>query len=121
MSITRHFLATVPADDTELRVSLTWDRTDPHAVIMDLYPRKGPVRWVFAWSLLKDGVNGVAGLGDVRLCTVLDRTYILLESPEGRTVLQVATAELVAFLSQTIAEQPAIPDFIPADFFEANP
>lgn len=114
--VSRQMVATVA--DTELRLSLTWDSTNPYAVVMDLYPTQGPVQWVFAWELLEDGVHGPTGIGDVRICPdAAGHTIIVLIGGSVRTVLQVDTAEVKEFLADTwIAEPPELPDYLPADF-----
>jgi hypothetical protein len=118
--VSHQMVATVA--DTDLRLSLTWDPTNPFAVVMDMYPAQGPVRWVFAWELLEDGVHGPAGIGDIRICPdAAGHTMIVLIRGADRQVLQVDTAAVKEFLADTwMAEPPELPDYIPTDF-EASP
>ena len=111
-AITRQLLATVGA--TTVRLALTWNPARPFEVVMDTYPRRGPVRWVFAWDLLEDGIHHPAGVGYIRIYPMTGRTVIVLCPPgPEQTVLVVPTEELTAFLADTwIAEPPELPDCV---------
>ena len=122
MTITRHLLATV--NNHTLRVTLSWDSGFPFAVRMDMHPRGETVSWEFAWDLLTIGVRRPAGVGDILIAPAdEDLTRITLwPGRVGVVDLLLPTRELAAFLADTwMAVPPALPDFIPAEFFEAKP
>jgi hypothetical protein len=47
-------------------VWLSWTAEDPWAVTMALPSTRGPIEWRFALELLRAGMDGPAGDGDVR-------------------------------------------------------
>ncbi|MFC8506523.1 SsgA family sporulation/cell division regulator [Streptomyces sp. NPDC057411] len=83
--------------------TLRYDREDPFAVSMAFPPPATlegvEVSWAFARELLAQGVEGPAGLGDVRLRPYgYDRTVVEFHAPEGVAMVHVRTSELRSFL-----------------------
>lgn len=116
-AVTRHLVGTVTTG-ARVRISLRWTPKDPHAVSMTLYGTDAqPVEWLFAWTLLEDGLHALAGVGDVRVYPASpSRTAIVLDGSH-LMVVQVPNAELQGFLADTwIAEPPPAPDFVPAEW-----
>ncbi|MFE9557816.1 SsgA family sporulation/cell division regulator [Streptomyces sp. NPDC006703] len=86
--------------------TLRYDSTDPYAVCLSLgVPSTGTVDWVFARSLLLEGLRRPRGLGDV-LVRPLHRgqrgsVRIVLRSPAGVALLEIAVSAVTAFLEAT--------------------
>ena len=55
-----------PDGQYEHRAVLTWRRTDPVAMTMKFIDQPGRPDWVFARSLLSDGLTRWTGAGDIR-------------------------------------------------------
>lgn len=89
-----------------LPAELRYDRTDPYAVRLSLgRPSTGTVDWVFARSLLSEGLSRPVGVGDI-LLTPPHRCHrhsvrIVIRSAAGAAVLDVAASAITAFLEQT--------------------
>ena len=86
---------------------LRYDPRDPWAVRVAF--RTGldeapTVEWLFARSLLTDGVRGPVGEGDVRVGPALrGRTrvvHLAVESPSGSALFEIDRDELVEFLQR---------------------
>ncbi|MEU6098254.1 SsgA family sporulation/cell division regulator [Streptomyces sp. NPDC047079] len=92
-----------------LPAELRYDRTDPYAVRLCLgTPSHLSVDWVFARSLLVDGLRLPTGTGDV-LVSPRHRCHpgavrIILRSRTGSAALEIAQTAVTAFLRQTEAE-----------------
>ncbi|WP_329466421.1 SsgA family sporulation/cell division regulator [Streptomyces sp. NBC_01431] len=86
--------------------TLRYDSTDPYAVCLSLgVPSTGTVDWVFARSLLSEGLRRPRGLGDV-LVRPPRRGHrgsvrIVLRSPAGVALLEIAVSAVTAFLEAT--------------------
>ncbi|MEU8527809.1 MULTISPECIES: SsgA family sporulation/cell division regulator [Streptomyces] len=85
--------------------TLRYDRADPYAVSMAFPPPATlegvEVSWAFSRELLAEGVEGPAGLGDVRVRPFgYDRTVVEFHAPEGVAVVHVRTAEVRRFLER---------------------
>ncbi|WP_225823516.1 SsgA family sporulation/cell division regulator [Streptomyces naphthomycinicus] len=94
-----------------LPAELRYSATDPYAVCLSVgAPSALSVDWVFARSLLAQGLHGPAGSGDVvvypRRRHHPDALRILLRTRTGKAVLEVASAPVVAFLHRTDALVP---------------
>jgi hypothetical protein len=63
--------------------------------------------WTFARDLAVDGLNGVAGLGDVCCWRSGTRLHMSLTGPDGRAVMWCLAADMEAFLAATFAVVPA--------------
>lgn len=89
-----------------LPAQLRYDRTDPYAVCLSIGAAPtGPVDWVFARSLLYEGLRNPAGIGDV-LVIPQRREHgpsvrIVVRSDTGFAILEIAASKVTAFLQQT--------------------
>ncbi|MFJ9811854.1 SsgA family sporulation/cell division regulator [Streptomyces sp. NPDC101158] len=86
--------------------TLRYDREDPYAVSMAFPPPATlegvEVSWAFARDLLVQGVEGPAGVGDVRVRPYgYDRTVVEFHAPEGVAMVHIRTAELRSFLERS--------------------
>lgn len=83
--------------------TLRYDRRNPFAVQM-AFPARATlegveVSWEFSRELLAAGVDGAAGLGDVRVRPFgYDRTVVEFHAPEGVAMVHVRTSEVRRFL-----------------------
>ncbi|MEU3607805.1 SsgA family sporulation/cell division regulator [Streptomyces sp. NPDC035033] len=97
-----------------LVVGIRHDPGDPLAVRLDFAPVGGPDKgrattWVFARSLLEEGIVAAVGDGDVRVGPGGDgETDIELESMYGYCVVRFRTDALRSFLSRTEAWSPQV-------------
>jgi len=64
-------------------------------------PAAEPAEWVFARSLLADGMHGPAGAGDVRTRPSADHQHLVIElsSPFSTARFEVPAAEVALFLN----------------------
>jgi hypothetical protein len=98
----------VPRADVLLDASLRYDRDDPYAVHLSFptSPGREPIEWIFARSLVADGLSVPAGDGDVRIWPSPEDPdgpgYIELCSPSGRAVFAAPHHALVTFLRRTV-------------------
>ncbi|MGW3027780.1 SsgA family sporulation/cell division regulator [Streptomyces sp. NPDC001221] len=104
-------VAVAPDGRVPLPAELQYDRTDPYAVRLDLgAPSPFSVEWVFARSLLADGLRRPAGSGDVLVTPPRGRhpeaIRVVLRSRTGSAVLEIAESAVAAFLRQTEAVVP---------------
>lgn len=93
-----------------LPAELRYDRSDPYAVCLAVgAPTAASVDWVFARSLLAQGLRGPAGIGDVRLAprhssavrhpSPADAVRIVLRARDGATAtLEIRASEVASFL-----------------------
>lgn len=67
-----------------------------------------PLDWVFARSLLTDGMHGPAGAGDVRAWPSADHQHLVIElsSPYETARFEAPAAEIARFLDATYALVP---------------
>lgn len=93
-----------------LDAELVFDPADPYAVQLDLgVDMDGRENvWEFARDLLAEGLDRVAGSGDVTVWTSNQTgkgrgwlTFIGLDSPDGRVVLATSTQSVRTFLNGT--------------------
>ena len=102
----------VPRSDVLLDASLRYDRDDPYAVHLSFptSPGRDPIEWIFARSLLADGLIAPAGDGDVRIWPAPeDRTgpvFVELRSPSGRALFALPRPVLTGFLARCHALVP---------------
>lgn len=91
--------------------AVRYDAADPYAVHVTFLTGGGDsVEWVFARSLLTDGVTAPAGQGDVRVWPV-ERSgerllSIAMSSPSGAALFEAARDDVVEFLTQTYVAVP---------------
>ncbi|MEV5875296.1 SsgA family sporulation/cell division regulator [Streptomyces sp. NPDC052101] len=104
----------ITAEDQEIPVSATlrYSTDDPLAVFVD-FPAEASlegeeVSWVFARSLLDQGLRAPAGHGDVQIWPYgRTRTVLEFHSPHGLALLQFPASALRRFLLRTYATVPA--------------
>ncbi|WP_261800902.1 SsgA family sporulation/cell division regulator [Streptomyces sp. PBH53] len=94
-----------------LPAELRYGSTDPYAVRLSLGPSTGtPVTWVFARELLAEGLQRSAGPGDVQVipwqCGTPHSIRIVLNNANGTALVELAAAEVAAFLRQTFTLVP---------------
>ncbi|MDH6142014.1 MULTISPECIES: SsgA family sporulation/cell division regulator [Kitasatospora] len=95
----------------------------PYEVLVTFHlGRPDEVDWVFSRELLRDGLRGLTGQGDVRLwpahCPCHGATlHLALESPYGSALLEASAPRVRDWLERTYAEVPegAEPDASPTD------
>lgn len=100
--------------DRPVLLDLSYDRADPYAVSLKFHMcTDATVRWVVGRDLLLDGLERLAGLGDVQVwpCRdpVADRVHIALcpWPKEKAVVVTVSARVLGAFLRRTLALVPS--------------
>ncbi|MER7569091.1 SsgA family sporulation/cell division regulator [Streptomyces sp. NPDC097941] len=105
-------LVSVPAElPAPLPAELHYDMTDPYAVRLSIgAPTARPVDWMFARSLLTEGLQRPTGTGDV-LVIPLHRcrpgsVRIVLRSAAGHALVDIAAAAIDAFLRRTVSLVP---------------
>lgn len=104
-------VASAPQMET-LPAVLSYNRTDPFAVRM-AFPASATlqgaeVSWEFSRELLAAGMDGPAGIGDVRVRPFgYDRTVLEFHAAEGIAMVHVHTAELRRFLRRAQELVPA--------------
>ncbi|MFB9367361.1 SsgA family sporulation/cell division regulator [Kitasatospora albolonga] len=96
----------------EVEAHLEYVAADPYAVRLVLGTRcalnEPPVTWVFARQLLLDGLDTVAGLGDVRVWPrTPERTALELRSADCCAVVDIETAGIRAFLGRSLRRVPS--------------
>ena len=100
----------ITADDQEIPLSaiLRYTTDDPLAVFVD-FPAEAAldgeeVSWIFARSLLDQGLRAPAGHGDVQIWPYgRTRTVVEFHSPHGLALLQFPSSALRRFLLLTYA------------------
>lgn len=126
MAVRLTLLATEPVASgrTELRCSLRYAPIDPYAVsvVFQAVPTASAVTWTFDRELMRLGLTGQTGLGDVRIwpgpvTDSPDTTYLELTAPTGRALLGAPTSILLAFLDATAA---AVPFGAEAEFVDMD-
>jgi hypothetical protein len=89
----------------ELMASLYYTAADPFAVRLAFHPGlDAPVEWVIARELLINGLDGSAGVGDVRVWPAEDGDpvmYIALTSPSGSALFEAPRDKVADFLRST--------------------
>ena len=98
-----------------LVASLYYAKDDPYAVSLAFHVGLDePVEWTFGRELLAIGVEGVAGLGDVRIWQSAESSSglvavlnIELSSPYGQATFEAPVAEVADFLDRTYQIVPA--------------
>jgi hypothetical protein len=113
----------VPRADVLLDASLRYDRDDPYAVHLSFptSPGRDPIEWIFARSLVSDGLTVPAGDGDVRIWPSPDDlagpVYVELCSPSGRALFAVSRPVLADFVARchTLVAAGAEADYLDLD------
>src|SRR5829696_9252621 len=102
-----------PRADVMLDASLRYDPDDPYAVHLSFptSPGRDPIEWIFARSLVVDGLSVPAGDGDVRIWPSPEDlggpVYVELCSPYGRALFAVPRPVLADFVHRCHALVPA--------------
>ncbi|MEU8618412.1 SsgA family sporulation/cell division regulator [Streptomyces sp. NPDC048623] len=104
-AVQARLVASAPRTES-VAATLRYDREDPYAVSMAFPPPATlegvEVSWAFARELLVEGVDGPAGVGDVRLRPYgYDRTVVEFHAPEGVAMVHIRTSELRRFLERS--------------------
>jgi len=93
-----------------LLASLHYTTADPYAVSVAFHVGLDePVEWIFARELLSKGMEGKAGLGDVRVWPSRSAGVLEIElsSPFGEAHFEAPVAEVADFLRRTYRLVPA--------------
>jgi hypothetical protein len=96
----------VPKADVLLDATLRYDRDDPYAVHLSFptSPGRDPIEWIFARTLVSDGLSVPSGDGDVRIWPSPEElsgpVYVELCSPSGRALFAVPRPVLADFVAR---------------------
>lgn len=94
-----------------LSATLEYSAVDPFAMSVTFHTGDGNVTWVFARDLMRDGLIGPSGEGDIQFRPAHPSRgpiiNITLSSPSGVAHIEAARAELAAFVSEIYS---AVPD-----------
>lgn len=83
-----------------VHVLLEYDTGDPHVVRATFVDGAETLIWEFARVLLKDGVEGSAGIGDIKIEPCSDHEVsVRLETPEGVGVMEANRNGLRRFVA----------------------
>ncbi|AUG80195.1 SsgA family sporulation/cell division regulator [Kitasatospora sp. MMS16-BH015] len=91
----------------EVRTRFRYDPERPYEVLLTFHlGRADEADWVFSRELLRDGLRGLSGQGDVKLwpayCPCHGSTlHLALESPYGSALLEVSKPRVKAWLDRT--------------------
>jgi hypothetical protein len=109
-----------PQSWTEVPALLCYDASDPFAVRIAFGdvgdqngtpdPDDGGIAWLVSRELLRSGLHGPAGDGDIRLWPAhasTDVMFLHLRAPSGEALFELSRATVAAFLRQTEALVPA--------------
>jgi hypothetical protein len=109
-----------PQSWTEVPALLCYDASDPFAVRIAFGgvsdengardPDDGGIAWLVSRELLRSGLDGPAGDGDIRLWPAHASTDVLflhLRAPSGEALFELSRATVAAFLRQTEALVPS--------------
>lgn len=84
---------------------IRYDTADPYAVALVFHPAETPVRWTVGRDLLRAGLDGPAGEGDIQVWPVTHRlrrhVFVSLHNPDGQVLLALPRPPLGAFLRQS--------------------
>ncbi|MEV6399381.1 SsgA family sporulation/cell division regulator [Streptomyces sp. NPDC051907] len=110
-AVQARLVASAPQMET-VPATLRYDRADPFAVRMAFPPpatlEGTEVSWAFSRELLAAGVDGPAGVGDVRVRPFgYDRTVLEFHAPEGIAMVHIRTSELRRFLKRALGLVPS--------------
>ncbi len=96
----------VPKAGVLLDATLRYARDDPYAAHLSFPtpPGRGPIEWIFARSLVSDGLSMPAGDGDVRIWPSPEYpagpVYVELCSPSDRALFAVPRPVLADFVAR---------------------
>lgn len=95
-----------------LPVVLGYRSTDPYAVSASFGTTGGEIVWTFGRDLLRDGLSGPVGIGDVRVwpgadLTGRDSLMVEFRSPDGELLVETSKAEVANFVFRTLRLVPS--------------
>ncbi len=93
----------------QLPIRLVYGESDPFAAWFILGPEADRNAWAVSRELLVDGLDGAAGVGDVRVWPqppACERLVVALSSPKGHLVFDVARRVVARFLRGTFIAVP---------------
>lgn len=99
-------LVTPDHPELPIRPTLRYSADEPFAVHIDFPAHVSAgeegVTWTFARSLLEEGLDVAAGIGDVRIRSCgRSRTVIEFHAPHGMAAIRFGTASLRRFLQRS--------------------
>ena len=90
-----------------LLATMEFDTSDPFAVSLTFHGNESSIEWVFARSLVIDGLQNTAGSGDVQIWLEdAGMAIIRLESPSGTAVLRTPVLPLTVFVDDMLSLTP---------------
>ena len=101
-------LVTPGSAELSIRPTLRYRAAEPFAVHIDFPAHvsadEDGVTWTFARSLLEEGLDAAAGMGDVRIRPCgRSRTVVELHAPHGMAAIRFGTVALRRFLQRSYA------------------
>jgi hypothetical protein len=109
-----------PQSWTEVPALLCYDASDPFAVRLAFgdvgddaavaEPDEAGITWLVSRELMRAGLDGPAGDGDVRIWpahAATDVLFLHLRAPSGEALFELSRATVAAFLRQTESLVPA--------------
>jgi len=85
----------------------SWTSELPVEIVVEFQPDSiGARTWMFARTILDDGLLGSGGIGDIRVRSDGVTAWLKLASPDGWAELTASHRELEQFLSATVAHTP---------------
>ncbi|MBC2865216.1 SsgA family sporulation/cell division regulator [Streptomyces mexicanus] len=98
-------VAVAGAPHVSLPAELRYDRSDPYAVRLSIKTTAtGTVDWVFARSLLTEGLSRPVGVGDILVTPrhggPQGAVRIVVRTPAGAAALYLAASAVTAFLER---------------------
>lgn len=111
---------TDPAERAGIRmtVSFDYDPADPLAVMITFHGSRDLVTWTIARDLLRDGLAGMSGPGDVAAWTAADNPHrycLRIQNGARTTVFAFDTHVIEVFLTRTYYSVPVGSEFRAAD------
>ncbi|WP_110205679.1 SsgA family sporulation/cell division regulator [Nocardioides daejeonensis] len=94
-----------------LPVVLGYEARDPYAVSLSFGTMTGDIVWTFGRDLLREGLGGPVGIGDVRIwpgVDLLGRPCLMVEfrSPDGELLVETPSEPVRDFLERTFEVVP---------------
>jgi hypothetical protein len=92
-----------------LRVSMTYRTGDALAVTATFHTSEGEITWRFARELLRDGLRGPAGEGDILVRPshpARAQITLTLRSESGAAVIEAARKDISAFIAEIYHQVP---------------
>lgn len=99
-------LITVDEDFDAIPTKLSYDSADPFAVTLTSTSSNSEVQWVFARDLLRDGLAGQTGEGDVKIHPDAGAIVLELNSGDGSAKLECARRSIEGFVDDIYSAVP---------------